>query len=79
MKKICFLTVVFLFTVNTNAIAQKIISKKTNSKASVLSTNELLQGKWQSLDDNTFVITFDKNKTNLFNDCGENNCATFSL
>lgn len=31
------------------------------------------------MDDNTYVITFEKSKTNLFNGCGEDNCVTFSL
>jgi hypothetical protein len=39
MKKICFLTVVFLFTVNTNAIAQKIILFKNQSLVNILGFN----------------------------------------
>lgn len=79
MKKIYFLTFVFLFTVNTNVTAQRKINKTTNSKVPALSTNELSQGKWQSMDDKSYFVTFDKNKTNLFNGCGDDNCVTFSL
>jgi hypothetical protein len=80
MKKyFLFTSIIIVFFFSIKCVAQNKIHKSTNSKVSTLSTNELLQGQWQSVDDKTFVITFDKNKTTLFNDCGENNCATFSL
>lgn len=59
-KKLFFLTIAIGILFNINSIAQS--TKKTNYKSSTLSTNELLQGKWQSLDDKTNFLVFDKNQ-----------------
>ena len=59
-KQLFFLTIAIGILFNINSIAQS--TKKTNYKLSTLSTNELLQGKWQSLDDKTNFLVFDKNQ-----------------
>lgn len=60
-KNILFLTIAIGILFNTKSIAQSKIVKTTNAKVSALSTNDLLQGKWQSLDDKTNFLVFDKN------------------
>ena len=57
-KNIIFLVTAIVILFNGVAIAQNKIVKPTSS---ALSTSELLQGKWQSLDDKTNFLVFDKN------------------
>lgn len=56
-KNIIFLVTAIVILFNGVAIAQNKIVKPTSS---ALSTSELLQGKWQSLDDKTNFLVFDK-------------------
>lgn len=46
----------------SQAIGQSKDNKPTIEKKNVISTNELLQGKWQSMDDKTNYLMFDKNE-----------------
>lgn len=58
MKKNIFLiSILFIILFSINTIAQNKISKKIAPKISV---SALLQGKWQSLDDKTNYLVFDK-------------------
>jgi hypothetical protein len=52
------LSICFCFS---QAIGQSKDNKPTSEKKTVISTIELLQGKWQSLDDKTNYLIFDKN------------------
>nr|WP_315130257.1 hypothetical protein [uncultured Flavobacterium sp.] len=61
-KNILFLTIATSLLFNANSFAQRKVAKTTNPKVSALSTIELLQGKWQSLDDKTNFVIFDKNQ-----------------
>jgi len=60
-KNVLFLIIAIGILFGTKSNAQSKIAKTTNSKVSALSTNDLLQGKWQSLDDKTNFLVFDKN------------------
>jgi hypothetical protein len=63
MKKIILLlTIAIGVLFNTKSHAQSKIIKTTNSKASTLSTNDLLHGKWQNMDDKTNFVVFDKSE-----------------
>lgn len=53
------LSICFCFS---QAIGQSKDNKPTIEKKNVISTNELLQGKWQSIDDKTNYLMFDKNE-----------------
>ena len=53
------LSICFCFT---QAIGQSKDNKPTTKKKNVTSINELLQGKWQSIDDKTYFLIFDKNE-----------------
>lgn len=53
------LSICFCFS---QAIGQSKDNKPTIEKKNVISTNELLQGKWQSMDDKTNYLMFDKNE-----------------
>ena len=46
----------------SQAIGQSKANSSTTEKKNVLSVNELIQGKWQSLDDKTNFLMFDKNE-----------------
>lgn len=62
MKKIIlFLTIAIGILFNTKSLAQSNIAETSNSKVSALSSNDLLQGKWQSMVDKTNFLVFDKN------------------
>jgi len=60
-KNILILTLAIGFLFNTKSNAQSNIAETSNSKVSALSTNDLLQGKWQSMVDKTNFLVFDKN------------------
>jgi hypothetical protein len=53
------LSICFCFS---QAIGQSKDNKNTAEKKNVISINELLQGKWQSMDDKTNFLMFDKNE-----------------
>ena len=60
MKNILIaLSICFCFS---QAIGQSKDNKPTTEKKNVISINELLQGKWQSMDDKTNFLMFDKNE-----------------
>ncbi len=60
MKNIFFaLSVCFCFS---QAIGQNKDNKTATAKKTVISVNELIQGKWQSIDDKTNFLMFDKNE-----------------
>jgi len=61
-KNILFLTIATVLLFNANSFCQSKVVKTTNPNLSALSTFELLQGKWQSLDDKTNFVIFDKNQ-----------------
>ena len=46
----------------SQAICQSKDNKPTTEKKNVISINELLQGKWQSMDDKTNFLMFDENE-----------------
>lgn len=52
----------------SQAIGQSKDNKPTIEKKNVISTNELLQGKWQSMDDKTNYLMFDKNERKEISD-----------
>ena len=60
MKNI-FITLSICFCFS-EAIGQSNGNKPSIEKKNVISTNELLQGKWQSMDDKTNYLMFDKNE-----------------
>ena len=53
------LSICFCFS---QAIGQSKDNKPTTDEKNVASVNELIQGKWQSLDDKTNFLMFDKNE-----------------
>jgi hypothetical protein len=53
------LSICFCFS---QAIGQSKVNKPTTEKKNVASVNELIQGKWQSIDDKRNFLMFDKNE-----------------
>ena len=53
------LSICFCFS---QAIGQSKVNKSTTEKKNVASVNELIQGKWQSIDDKRNFLMFDKNE-----------------
>ena len=62
MKNIFIISTLLICFIQANA--QKKITKKPNTiqKSIKMSINELLQGKWQSLDDKTAYLVFENNQ-----------------
>ena len=52
----------------SQAICQSKDNKPTTEKKNVISINELLQGKWQSMDDKTNFLMFDENERKEISD-----------
>ena len=59
------LSIFFCFS---QAICQSKDNKPTTEKKNVMSINELLQGKWQSMDDKTNFLMFDENERKEISD-----------
>ena len=53
------LSICFCFS---QAIGQSKVNKPTTEKKNIASVNELIQGKWQSIDDKTTYLVFEKNQ-----------------
>ena len=63
MKKILTLPLLLIACISfTQSIGQSKEKKVTTEKTSATSVIELIQGKWQSMDDKTNFLMFDKNE-----------------